>query len=188
MTRSHPEIILKIPLAYLQGRGDLRAYNLDGSPVVWWKAMFFATKKQIMETSVNRIRCGAVHWPIRWPTHKNKIIQDMGWHIAWMGGDETRKVKAESFAHAFDSFAWMPSVRGYGEYGKLDSSLMEEGPAPDGNVNHIVKRFPLDQLPSLALEDPEIREFLLPTTKLDEDFQFNKCNCFWCQKLKFPLM
>lgn len=188
MCRGNPEIILKIPLAYLQGRADLRAYNTDGSHVVWWKAMFFATKSQIMKTSVNRIRCGSMHYPVRWPTHQNKIIQDMGWHFAWMGGAETRKVKADSFAHAFDSFKWMEDIRGYSEYSKLDESLMEEGPAPDGNNTHILKRFPIDKLPALALDDPEIREFLLPTTKLDKDFQFNKCNCFWCQKLKFPLM
>jgi len=51
MCRNNPEIILKIPLAYLQGRADLRAFNTDGSHVVWWKAMFFATKFQIMKTS-----------------------------------------------------------------------------------------------------------------------------------------
>jgi hypothetical protein len=189
MCVNHQDIILKIPLAYLQGRADLRAFNTDGSHVVWWKAMFFATKAQIMKTSVNRIRCGAMDWPIRWPTHQNKVIQDMGWHFAWMGNAKQRQAKADSFAHAHDSFEWMADgAKGYSEYDKLGDTLMEEGPAPDGNVNHHLKRFPVEQLPKLIFEDEDIKEFLLPSVKMDEDYQFSACNCFWCQKLQFPLL
>jgi len=190
MALAHQEIILKIPLAYLQGRADLRAYNTDDSPVVWWKAMFFASKKQIMEFSVNRIRCGSLHLPIRWPTHNNTVIQDMGWHFAWMGDSATRKVKAESFAHAFDKFDWMDDtgLDGYSNYDNWENKLAEEGPAPDGNINHIVKRYSLSELPNLILEDKEISDFLLPKTDINADYDFAKCNCFWCQKLQFPLM
>jgi len=188
MALNHQDIILKIPLAYLQGRADLRAFNTDGSPVVWWKAMFFASKAQIMKTSINRIRCGAIDWPIRWPTHNNKVIQDMGWHFAWMGNAEQRQAKADSFAHAFDTFKWMDDISGYSEYAKLDKNLTEEGPAPDGNVNHVLKRFPVESLPKIIFEDQDIKDFLLPETNIEDDFKFNSCNCFWCQKLKFPLL
>lgn len=189
MCVNHQDIILKIPLAYLQGRADLRAFNEDGSHVVWWKAMFFATKAQIMKTSVNRIRCGAIDWPIRWPTHNNKVIQDMGWHFAWMGDEQTRKVKADSFAHAFDTFEWMSGdASGYSEYAKLNPQLGEEGPAPDGNANHILKRFPVENLPQTIFDDDDIKNFLLPETDVNADFKFNSCNCFWCQKLQFPLL
>lgn len=190
MARAHQNIILKIPLVYLQGRADLRAYNTNGTHVVWWKAMFFASKHQIMKTSINRIRCGAIDWPIRWPTHQNKIIQDMGWHFAWMGNAAQRQIKADSFAHAFDSFDWMKdkkeNMADY--YQKLDKNLSEEGQAPDGCTTHILKRYPVDRLPKLIFEDKDIYDFLLPETKTDEDFKFNSCNCFWCQKLDFPLL
>lgn len=188
MAQAHQDIILKIPLVYLQGRADLRAFNRDESPVVWWKAMFFASKQQIMKTSINRIRCGSIEWPIRWPTHNNQVIQDMGWHFAWMGPSEMRKVKAESFAHAFDKFDWMKDIESYSDYDNWDMRLTEEGPAPDGNANHKLKRYPVEKLPQIIFDDPDIRDFLLPPTKLDEEFVFNKCDCFWCQKLKFPLM
>lgn len=188
MALAHQEILLKIPLAYLQGRADLRAHNLDESPVVWWKAMFFATKKQINKASINRLRCGATDLPIRWPTHNNTVIQDMGWHFAWMGDADMRRVKAESFAHAFDNFDWMEDVKGYQDYSNWDMHLAEEGQAPDGNVNHKLKRYPIESLPSIIFDDKDLQEFLLPTTKLDNDFKFNSCDCFWCQKLQFPLM
>ena len=188
MALAHQEIILKIPLVYLQGRADLRAHNTDDSPVVWWKAMFFASKKQIMDFSVNKIRCGSMNLPIRWPTHNNRVIQDMGWHFAWMGDSEMRKVKADSFAHAFDNFDWMEDVKGYQDYANWDMHLTEEGPAPDGNINHKLKRYGIENLPNIIFEDESLRDFLLPPTDMKEEFKFNKCDCFWCQKLKFPLM
>tara|TARA_R110002153_G_scaffold43599_1_gene123314 strand:- start:49 stop:756 length:708 start_codon:yes stop_codon:yes gene_type:complete len=33
-----------------------------------------------------------------------------------------------------------------------------------------------------------VKDFLLPSVKLDQDYAFNDCSCYWCQKLEWPLM
>ncbi len=188
--RAHQNITLKVPLVYLQGRADLRVWDKsNGTPTVWWKAMFFATKNQIMRTSVNRIRCGATHWPVRWPTQNNQVIHDMGWHFAWMGNREQRATKASSFAHAYDSFKWMGDKSEFNaHWEKNQQTPAEGGIAPDGNPEHILKRYPQANLPKLLLETPFVREFLLPETDPSKDFSFNSCECYWCEKLEWPLL
>lgn len=194
ITRNNPNVIIKIPLVYLQGRADLRIHHEEGKPVVWWRAMFFATKKQIMENKISNIRCGNIKLPVQWPTHNNAVIQDMGWHFAWMGNNEQRNTKATSFAHAFDKFAWQIQ-QGAGDYSKYDQFMKSTPPvagevAPDGHPDHILREYALEKLPPMVLEDSFIREFLLPETDLDkpEEFMFNRCTCSWCESIKWPLL
>jgi hypothetical protein len=190
IARNNQNAIIKIPLVYLQGRADLRIHHQTGEPVVWWKAMFFATKSQIMQHTVNNIRCGNIPHKVTWPTHGGKIIQDMGWHFAWMGNKEQRQAKADSFAHAHDSFKFLGEVGSYSKYKSFvdASQLAEGGIAPDGNTDHILKRYPFEELPQLIFETPFVKEFLLPEVDMAQDYAFNDCNCYWCQKLSFPLL
>jgi len=190
LAKNNPGILVKIPLVYLQGRADLRIHHRNGAPVVWWKAMFFATKQKIMENKISNMRCGNVSMPVQHPRHNGEVIQDMGWHFAWMGNKDQRQTKADSFAHAYDSFKWMDTGEGYSDYKKfVDTTAPIEGNvAPDGNKDHVLKRYPHSSLPKLIFEKQWIKDFLLPEVKLDEPFAFNDCHCYWCQKLEFPLM
>jgi len=190
MARAHQHVTLKIPLVYLQGRADLRVYQRDDrGPAMWWRGMFFATKAQLKKFSVNRIRCGATPLPVKWPTQDNVVIQDMGWHFAWMGDRDQRKTKATSFAHAHDNFDWLGEGTQFNEYWtKHNNDPVEGGIAPDGNPNHFLMRYPIEELPSLLLETDFVREFLMPETKITDDYQFNPCECFWCNKLEYPLL
>lgn len=188
-THNHPNIMVKIPLVYLQGRADLRIYHKNGEPVVWKRAMFFATKEQIMHCKISNIRCGNIHMPIRFPTHNGIIQEDMGWHFAWMGTTAQRQTKADNFAHAFDSFKWH-AEGGYADYKRfVDATEPVEGNvAPDSNVDHILKRYPHKNLPQLIFECQFIKDFLLPEVKLNQNYTFNDCKCYWCEKLNWPLM
>ena len=189
MARANPQVLIKIPLAYLQGRADLRIhYKKEKGPVVWWKAMFFARKDVIMKWTVNRLRCGAVELPTRWPTHANVVIQDMGWHFAWMGNEKQRTIKAHSFAHAHDKFAWMEQ-QGFSGFETYEAQrVAEEETAPDGNENHILKRHPVADLPKLIFQEQWLKDFFLPEEDINGEYSFNKCRCFWCTKLDFPLL
>ena len=191
MARNNPDMIVKIPLALLAGRADLRCYDKNtGGPTVWMRAMFFATKAQIMNHTTNNIRCGNIPQKICWPTQDNKIIQDMGWHFAWMGTQEHRAIKAKSFTHASDVYANMEGAENFTEFYTATNNkpLVEGEQAPDGHPNHILKNYPISELPSLILEDPYLRDFFLPETDIKKDFAFNKCKCYWCEKLQWPLL
>lgn len=189
MCHNHPNVIIKIPLVYLQGRADLRIHHRDGVPVIWKRAMFFATKEQLNHCKLSNIRCGNISLPVRFPTNQGIVQEDMGWHFAWMGNREQRQTKADSFAHAFDSFKWH-SEGGYADYKQfVDTTEPVEGNiAPDSNVDHILQRYPHSSLPQLIFEIPFVKDFLLPEVKLDQNYAFNDCKCYWCQKLEWPLM
>ena len=189
MAHNHPNVIVKIPLVYLQGRADLRVHHRNGAPLIWKRAMFFATKEQINHCKISNIRCGNIHMPIRFPTADGIQQEDMGWHFAWMGTNAQRQTKADSFAHAFDSFKWH-KTGGYSDYKQfVDTTEPVEGNvAPDSNEDHILKRYPHSELPELIFDTPLIKDFLLPEVKLDQNYNFNDCNCYWCQKLEWPLM
>lgn len=190
MMQQSPHSIVKIPLVYLQGRADFRVFDKDrDAPTIWMRAMFFATKAMIMQHTVNNIRCGNIPGVVQWPTQNNKIIQDMGWHFAWMGNEAQRQTKAESFAHAHDSFKWHKEGS-YSQYQKFvdNTRLVENGIAPDGNQNHILKRYPHSELPQLIFETPFVKDFLLPEIDIKKDYAFNDCNCYWCEKLQWPLL
>lgn len=188
-THNHPNIIVKIPLVYLQGRADLRIHHRNDVPVIWKRAMFLATKEQLLHCKLSNIRCGNISLPVRFPTHEGIIQEDMGWHFAWMGTSQQRQTKADSFAHAFDSFKWH-SEGGYADYKQfVDTTEPVEGNvAPDSNTDHILKRYPHSSLPELIFETPFVKDFLLPEVDINSTYAFNDCNCYWCQKLEWPLM
>ena len=188
-TANHPNIIVKIPLVYLQGRADLRIHHRNGVPVIWKRAMFFATKEQLLHCKLSNIRCGNISLPVRFPTDGGVIQEDMGWHFAWMGSTQQRQTKADSFAHAFDSFKWH-SEGGYADYKQfVDTTEPVEGNvAPDSNTDHILKRYPHSELPELIFESQLVKDFLLPEVDIKSTYSFNDCNCYWCQKLEWPLM
>ena len=192
VARNNEDYILKIPLVYLQGRADLRIHHRDGKPVVWWRAMFFCTRNQLRETTFNNIRCGYIPLKVTWPAQDGKRILDMGWHFAWMGNNEQRIIKADSFAHAHDKFKWMAEGEGYNSeayQAYVSTTQPAEGKiAPDGNEDHILQRYPIKELPDLIFETPMVKDFLLPEVKEGQDFSFNDCGCYWCQKLEWPLM
>ena len=188
-THNHPNIIVKIPLVYLQGRADLRIHHRNDVPVIWKRAMFLATKEQLLHCKLSNIRCGNISLPIRFPTHEGIVQEDMGWHFAWMGTSQQRQTKADSFAHAFDSFKWH-SEGGYADYKQfVDTTEPVEGNvAPDSNTDHILRRYPHSSLPELIFDTPFVKDFLLPEVDINSTYAFNDCNCYWCQKLEWPLM
>lgn len=188
-SHNHPNVIVKIPLVYLQGRADLRIHHRNGVPVIWKRAMFFATKEQLQHFKASNIRCGNISMDIRFPTDKGVMQEDMGWHFAWMGNREQRQTKADSFAHAHDSFEWHSSG-GYEDYKRFVDTIepVEGNVAPDSNVDHILKRYPHEELPQLIFEIPFVKDFLLPEVKVNQDYAFNDCTCYWCEKLEWPLL
>jgi|TARA_B110000977_G_scaffold141809_1_gene179908 hypothetical protein len=186
---NHPNLIIKVPLVYLQGRADLRVHHADGRPLIWKRAMFFATKEQLQHCKLSNIRCGNIDIKITFPTNQGVIQEDMGWHFAWMGTNAQRQTKADSFAHAFDSFKWH-TEGGYSDYKQfVDTTEPVEGNiAPDSNEDHFLKRFPHSELPAMVFDEPLVKNFLLPSVSLNQTYAFNDCKCYWCEQLEWPLM
>jgi hypothetical protein len=162
------DAIMKIPLVFLQGRADLRVWDTSRNNwYPWNKAMFISTKAQIMKYKISNLRCGNCY-PLKttWPHSHGQAIPEMGWHFAWMGSGETRKIKAQSFAHAHDKFKEMEYEKGFEDKSYqtwLSDTIPTAGqPAPGGNSYHFLKSYPHENLPAIVFKNEMISSFLLP--------------------------
>ena len=179
--RENQEIIIKVPLVYLEGRADLRLYHRDSNtPVQWSGAMFLATKAQLKRATPAQIRSNVNNqFPIHYITENGAAIQDLGWHFSWMGGPEKRALKSQVWAHYNDSFEWLggnetDSIKEIKSYRDetyvtfLTENEMKEGSTPpSGNKNHVLKKYSISWLPKEILESEYLKNYFLPDVKED---------------------
>jgi hypothetical protein len=163
---SAPNVLIKVPLVYLQGRADLRVWDISrgekGDWYPWASSAYLATKRKVATFGFTKIRAGHSGMVPQAPHSHGNPIPDMGWHFSWMGDGKTRRLKAKSFCHAHGEW----NGRTYGDKSYQDWLEKTEPaagkPAPSGEPNHFLKSYPHDQLPDLIFEDETIRDFLLP--------------------------
>lgn len=177
--RENQNIIIKVPLVYLEGRGDLRLHHREnGAPVQWSGGMFLATKAQLKKATPSQIRSNVNNpFPIHYVTENGKAIQDLGWHFSWMGGAEKRALKSQVWAHYNDSFEWLggnetdsvKEIKSYRDeaYVKFltENQLQEGSTPPSGNKNHVLKKYSVSELPKEILKSDYLRNFFLPAIK-----------------------
>ena len=98
IVRNSPDHLIKIPLAHLEGRADLRVFYRDSGSPKPWTGMFICTKQHLKRATPTQLRSNAKNpYPIGWLRQGNEQIQDLGWHFSWMGSAETRVVKSQTF-------------------------------------------------------------------------------------------
>lgn len=180
--KQNQEIIIKVPLVYLEGRADLRLHNRkDGSPVEWSGGMFLATKAQLQKATPSQIRSNVENpFPIHYITENGQHVKDLGWHLSWMGGSERRELKSKVWAHHNDSFEWLGGnetdlIRKISSYNDetykkfLTENPVKEGSTPpSGNQNHVLKKYPVNELPRIILDTPHLKNFFLPELSFDD--------------------
>lgn len=167
---ANQHVVIKVPLIYLQGRADLRAYYRDTPvPVPWAGGMFLATPAHFRRATPTQIRSNNYNaWPIMYITHDGEICQDLGWHFSWMGNTAHRLEKARSFAHHADSLTGLIahdySDPAYHEF--LRSTPMQAGMIPpSGDQHQELRAYHVSGLPEILWQLPAVQDFLLPTTR-----------------------
>lgn len=165
MVLRYPRELIKIPLAHLEGRADLRVFNSDGSPKLWDRGMFMCTKHHLKLATPTQLRSNAGNpFPVSYICENNVRVEDMGWHFSWMGDVNRRKIKRESFTHYSDKFSFL---HGNSFNSKEIADLHNADPVkgqlpPSGEVNTVLQEYPVDALPELIFQLPRVTEFLLP--------------------------
>lgn len=166
MVLKHEDFVIKIPLVHLEGRADLRVHDSKTTyPKSWDGGMFICTKKHLLKASPTQIRSNVDNpFPINYLYHEGKRAEDLGWHFSWMGTNEHRAIKRKSFTHYNDSFSF---IKGHNYNGQdiveLHSVTPKEGDiSPSGEVNTVLKRYSIHNLPNLIFELPRVKKFLLP--------------------------
>ena len=167
MVQKHTDVLIKIPLVHLQGRADLRIHSLlDGQPCDWSGGMFICMKSHLKNATPCQIR-GNIGNPYRvaYLTQDSKRIEDLGWHFSWMGDANIRKIKQKSFSHYRDTFSYLDN-KSYDSdemFKFIEECQIKEGERPPGgNIDIVLKSYPLSSLPQLLFDLPRVKNFLLP--------------------------
>ena len=151
--QSHPNNILRTPLAFLCGRADLRVHNGNGDPIRW-NAPFFVSGSQLKKYTLSQIREDHA-WSLHNLADSDILIteggfqKELGWHFTWMGNIDRIQLKETSYCHA-------------GEYSVSSDYIANEGSKdPLGRSDHILKYYDVSQLPSIINESIKLKDFLL---------------------------
>jgi hypothetical protein len=161
---NYPESLIKVPLVELQGQADFRAYTKNNIPIFNDQSAYICTKKHLLRCSPTQLKYIIdIPFNIVFITENGERLQDCGWHFSWMGDSQHKKIKAKSFSlcdqnvdsdiisfrnikadHFFD--IWKPC---------------EGGPNPWNDRNVVLKKYPIDKLPSEIFTSYNIKKFFL---------------------------
>lgn len=148
----NPNNILRIPMAFLCSKANLRVYDIYDNPMDW-KAPFVVLPEHFKKYTLSQIRES-------YALGKNNlefkdifavddgIIKDAGWHFTWMGNKDRAEIKLKSFAH------W--------DEVKLKDNYIAQENMPDllDRQDHILKDYPISNLPRQIFEKETIKQFL----------------------------
>jgi len=166
IAKNNPNSILRLPMAFLMGRADMRAYDVLEQPIAWSPG-FVCMGHHIERYTLSEIResqsrgiFNVAYKDIY--TVDEGVIKDAGWHFSWMGGGERMKMKYKSFMHYQDD---IPMAAGNGDKSKLEDfigsyKVTEGGTDPLGRSNHIMKKYDKENLPKKIFELPRVENFL----------------------------
>lgn len=164
VARANPFNILRIPMAFLCSRADLRVYRPDGSPVSW-DAPFLVMKNHLRDYKLSEIRearalgTNNLKYPDIFTIDNGKIV-DAGWHLSWMGDLERVRAKEQAFLH-------------WDEVSVVNHDVKAGSADLLGRTDHIMQEYDTSKLP-LAFFDPVVNDFLFKKEKtlisiLEED-------------------
>lgn len=160
---NNPNGYVKIPLSYHESRADLRVYDKNTNCPVHWST--FATNRLVFKkTTPIRIRSDkevpSEFYLLYMINSNGESIDEMGWHFSWMGDAKRKSIKAKSFAHYNDNLPFLANSRYENE--NLSKTYSAGSIPPCGNVDYVLKEYPIENLPSLIIETPRMKEFFLP--------------------------
>lgn len=160
VARNHPNNILRIPMIFLIGRGDLRVHNENNQPVEW-NTPYICLKEHLNKYTLSDIReahalsKGNLDYPDIYTT-ENGRIEEAGWHFSWMGDSQRIKNKSISFLH-------------WNEFNILENYIPEENSTdPLGRQNHILKKYPVNLLPQKIFQLENVKNFLFQSSSKDK--------------------
>lgn len=169
VARENLNVVIRVPLAHLEGRADMRVYMRETDLPKEWTGMFVATKTHLSSATPTQIRSNVFNpFPIVFLTENGQILQDLGWHFSWMGQSKIRKIKCKAFTHYDDNFDYLEASK-YSNNDMddfQDNLKIKEGEiSPSGDKNTILRYYPIENLPKEIFEFEDVKEFLLPKTE-----------------------
>jgi beta-1,4-mannosyl-glycoprotein beta-1,4-N-acetylglucosaminyltransferase len=168
---AHPDHIMRINLAWLMGRANLRVCCPQGIPAGFDHA-FVCAHHHIQKHTLSQIRedhacqLHEIEFPSLYLQNEHMQKVECGWHMSWMGNAAQRKIKMRSYSHHADAQqgifqtavgainslemqqyvdAYDPQVGGHDAYGRSDYYLQaydtHELPALIHEMHHLKPYF-----------------------------------------------
>ena len=168
VAKGNPNSILRLPMAFLMGKANLRAHDVLNQPISWSPGFICMghhkekyTLSQIRESQSKGLF--NVAYKDIYTVDEGKV-KDAGWHFSWMGGGTRNQIKYQSFMHYQDD---IPNSAGQGDKAALNEFIgsheVKVGSTdPLGRDNHIMQAYDTSLLPQLVFDLPRVKEFLLP--------------------------
>jgi hypothetical protein len=162
IARKNTYPILRLNLAFLNCRADLRVFNNEDEPIDW-NSSFVCTKTHLNTYTPTYLRLI--------PTTFRGIIEDkfgsvtmtfngspviLGWHFSWMGDNKRKYIKLKSYLNSndFDLKYFQKNMEDYSPKPGSKDPLNRE--------NHILRPYDLELLPDLIFKDEKFKNFFLP--------------------------
>lgn len=160
---------MKIPLVYLQGRSDYRVYYTNSDIPYPWTGTYMCLKEHFKQAPATHMRASFdLPFEVTYPAQDGIIMQDLGWHFSWMGSNDERLHKSKmicDYNHNIDTLVHTNySSEKMEEYLK-NYKIYEGNIAPSGHSDMSLKKYPIENLPSLIFELPNVKNYLLPEEK-----------------------
>ena len=105
------------------------------------------TKKEMELIAQNKKLLDIQH-ELQKMNEENNKIEDAGWHFSWMGDENRIKIKSDSFLH-WDEIS-------------LQKDYVPKENSTDflGRKNHILNKYPIENLPKEIFNIPNVKKFL----------------------------
>lgn len=150
MAKLNPNSVIKIPLTLLEGRADSQVCDENGNAVPWTEGMMICLKHHLKNSTPTKIKSEKLTpYNIVYITENNQIVTDLGWHFTWMGDEQRKKIKSESFIH----YANLNVVNNVSS-----ESLKKLG--IDSKYRYGSKQYPKSKLPKEIFMLPLVEKFL----------------------------
>lgn len=158
------EKILRLPMANLNGRADLRVYKTTGEPA-HWLAGYVCGSFHLDKWTLSDLRESAtLGKPVVEFAHSHLIMEeyeDKGWHFTWMGNPQRRKLKREAFAHWSDNILGIENLNSQEIGTFIEQYIPKAGNIyPLGCEDSILLPYQVERLPKLIFEVPSIKNHL----------------------------
>lgn len=168
MARKNPEILIRVPLRLLESKADLEVVDERNNPISWDESMFLCMKHHIKTTEItlmkaNRIANEFSPWQGLFVMQDGKRIENLGWHFTWMGDENRKLYKSQSFIHHSN----LNVVNNISKETANFLSATLDKPV-NTSKNYKLKKIDKSLLPRQIFEISHIEKFLLGTDNIKE--------------------
>ena len=164
IAESYPQYLVRTPLVFLNGRADLRVFNFKDNFIRW--DCPFVAKKHHLKYSPSELREKISYYSNEKVNEfpdvaitVNNDLHTVGWHFSWMGTNLDRSIKQRSYLHHSDNFR-------DDLYEYIESYFPKEGFGDClGRKEYKLKKYDINLLPDLILNEKKFRDYFLPDEK-----------------------